>query len=88
MRRIERDDAFHQNLFVAPRDEHACEAGNSLDENEDANWHLPKLFLTYLRFGAKVCSPPAIDREFKTIDFLVLFDFETIDEKTRRMFLA
>ncbi len=28
------------------RDEYVCETENSLDENEDADWHLPKLFLT------------------------------------------
>lgn len=88
LRRIERDNAFHPNLFVTPRDEHLCEVEIFSPETEDANWHLPKLFLTYLRFGAKVCSPPAIDREFKTIDFFVMFDFRAIDEKTRRMFLV
>lgn len=31
---------------------------------------VPKLFGTYLRIGAKVLGPPAIDREFGTIDFL------------------
>lgn len=48
--------------------------------------HLPTLFRTYLRYGAKVCSPPALDREFKTIDYLVLFDAATIDDKTRKLF--
>jgi putative hemolysin len=28
--------------------------------------------------GAKICGPPAIDREFKTIDFLTLMDLETL----------
>lgn len=32
----------------------------------------------YLSFGAKICSEPAIDREFKTIDFLAIFDFESL----------
>lgn len=88
MRQIRQDAAFHPNFFVAPRDRFVCEAEIVAAEAvDDADWHLPKLFLTYLRFGAKVCSPPAIDREFKTIDFFVMFDFETIDEKTRRMLL-
>jgi len=30
----------------------------------------PKLLRTYLAIGAKICGPPAIDHEFKTIDFL------------------
>lgn len=35
---------------------------------------LPRLLSAYLTLGAKICAPPAIDREFKTIDFLTLFD--------------
>lgn len=35
---------------------------------------LPKLFRTYMRLSAKVVSGPAIDREFGTVDFLVLMD--------------
>lgn len=36
----------------------------------------PKLFATYLGLGARIAGPPAIDREFKTIDFLTVFDFK------------
>jgi putative hemolysin len=46
----------------------------------------PRLFRTYLRYGAKVCSPPAIDRRFKTIDFLVLFDIAQMSERAVQMF--
>ena len=34
----------------------------------------PKLLRAYLSVGAKICGPPAIDREFKTIDFLTILD--------------
>jgi putative hemolysin len=34
----------------------------------------PKLLRAYLGVGAKICGEPAIDREFKTIDFLTLMD--------------
>jgi putative hemolysin len=47
---------------------------------------LPILFRTYLRYRAKACSVPAIDRAFKTIDFLILFDVEAMDEHSRQMF--
>ena len=30
----------------------------------------PRLFRAYLDISARLCGPPAIDREFKTIDFL------------------
>jgi putative hemolysin len=86
-RRIEQGGFYHQDFFVAPRSEYVCESESVSVAEVDNNWELPKLFLTYMRFGAKVCSPPAIDREFKTIDFFVMFDLETIAEKYRRMFL-
>lgn len=36
----------------------------------------PKLFATYLSLGSRIAGPPAIDREFGTIDFFTLFDFK------------
>lgn len=38
----------------------------------------PKLLSAYLSLGAKICAPPALDREFKTIDFLTLLDLENL----------
>lgn len=49
---------------------------------------IPKLFRTYLRHGAKVCGPPAIDRQFKTIDYLVIFDVAAMEERRFRMFFG
>lgn len=86
-RLIDRENYFHPNFFIVPRENFACRTKDFF-KPDDENTELPKLFLTYLRFGAKVCSPPAIDRRFKTIDFFVLFDIETIDEKFRRMFFG
>jgi len=39
---------------------------------------IPKLLRAYLGMGAKICGPPAIDREFKTIDFLTLLDLAAL----------
>jgi len=41
-----------------------------------------------MRYGARVCSRPALDRQFKTIDFLVLFDVKAMDGQSRKMFFA
>jgi putative hemolysin len=49
---------------------------------------VPVLFRTYLRYGSKVCGPPAIDREFRTIDFLVALDVETLSPRTHKMFFG
>jgi len=49
----------------------------------------PKLLRTYLCLGAWICGEPAIDREFKTIDFLTLLDLNKLLPATRtRLFGA
>ena len=35
---------------------------------------IPRLLSAYLALGAGICGPPAIDREFRTIDFLTWID--------------
>jgi putative hemolysin len=75
---------MHPTFFIPTRSESECRSvprGSSKVE-------IPKLFRMYLSIGAKVCSPPAIDRVFKTIDFLVLFDIDAMDFVTRRMYFA
>jgi putative hemolysin len=49
---------------------------------------IPKLLRAYLGMGARICGPPAIDREFKTIDFLTLLDLETLPPLVRGRFFA
>lgn len=43
----------------------------------------PKLLRTYLALGAAICGPPALDREFKTIDFLTLMDLNSMSAAIR-----
>jgi putative hemolysin len=45
-----------------------------------------KLLRAYLMIGAKICSLPAIDREFGTIDFLTLLDLTTLPAIVRAHF--
>jgi putative hemolysin len=49
--------------------------------------HIPKLLRTYLAVGARICGPPAIDREFQTIDFLTLLDLDALHPRLRSRFL-
>jgi putative hemolysin len=49
---------------------------------------IPKLLRAYLGIGAKICGAPAIDRQFKTIDFLTLADLQTLPEAVRQRFLS
>jgi putative hemolysin len=48
----------------------------------------PKLLRAYLAIGAKICGPPAIDREFGTIDFLTLLDLHGLPAIVRSHFLG
>jgi len=54
---------------------------------ENASDKVPKLLRAYLAVGARICGPPAIDREFKTIDFLTLLDLEALHPRVRARFL-
>ncbi len=47
----------------------------------------PKLLRAYLTIGARICSEPAIDREFKTIDFLTILDLQTLHPRVAARFL-
>ena len=47
----------------------------------------PKLLRAYLTLGAKICGPPAIDREFGTIDFLTLLDLQALHPRMAATFL-
>jgi putative hemolysin len=38
---------------------------------------IPRLLSAYLALGAAICGPPAIDREFRTIDFLTWLDVQS-----------
>jgi putative hemolysin len=49
---------------------------------------IPKLLRAYLTLGAKICGPPALDQEFKTIDFLTLLDLEMLHPLARQRFLG
>lgn len=39
---------------------------------------IPRLLAGYFSLGAKICGPPALDREFGTIDFLTVLDLELL----------
>jgi putative hemolysin len=49
---------------------------------------IPKLLKTYLAIGARIAAPPALDREFSTIDFLTLLDLQMLSASARNRFLA
>lgn len=52
----------------------------SLDTLPEKPTRIPKLLSAYLSIGAKICGAPAIDRTFKTIDFLTLLDLNKLPD--------
>jgi len=49
---------------------------------------LPPLIKGYVRLGAKVCGPPALDADFGVADFFVLLDLQQVDERYLKFFLG
>ncbi len=77
-------------LQTRPADGYVC-PGEAAEEGTDAAAEpakVPKLLKTYLAIGARICSAPAWDREFGTIDFLTLLDLRTVSSSARNRFLA
>jgi putative hemolysin len=60
----------------------------SLEQLAEEAPSIPKLLRAYLALGARICGPPALDREFKTIDFLTLLDLRSLPAPARARFLG
>jgi putative hemolysin len=69
-------------LRTQPRVDHRCEANRGFAAAPQP----PRLFRAYLEISAQLCGPPAIDREFKTIDFLTLIDLKRLPDRVRTRF--
>jgi putative hemolysin len=76
----------HDSIMVSVQEEYEClSIANEFKFDEEVK--LPQLFKLYMDIGTKVCSPPAIDRTFKTIGFLILLDKESLSEQSKALFL-
>lgn len=85
MKYLKQKNHLHPDVMVDTTEPFKCKKV----EDGKTEWEgseLPQLFRLYMDLGAKVCSPPAIDRNFKTIDYLVLLDVEKLDERTKLLF--
>lgn len=78
------DDGFiaEPHLLTRPTEAFTC----PLDRHALTCPLPPKLLRTYLSIGAKICGPPAIDREFGTIDFLTLLDLRALNAGAKAHF--
>jgi putative hemolysin len=76
--------AVAAELATRPHAAFACTLGD-----EGPPPAIPRLLTAYLALGAQVCGPPAIDREFGTIDFLTWLDLDasgTVPVRRRNRF--
>ncbi|MEZ5429369.1 MAG: GNAT family N-acyltransferase [Pyrinomonadaceae bacterium] len=86
--KLKSENHLHQSLTVSPSPECLFTEEEKAAAVFNGELILPKLFGSYLKIGAKVCSEPAIDREFKTVDFFMIFDVQAMNEKYYRMFFT
>jgi putative hemolysin len=84
---LEENGHVDAELCVEPHASHACVVPPGEQIPEPAV-ELPKLFGTYLRYGARVVSAPALDREFRTIDWLVVLDARALPARLWRLFFT
>jgi putative hemolysin len=75
---LERRGALHPELRVAARSGFACARARGAAPSMAPA--APRLLDMYLRAGARVVSEPALDRDFGTVDFLVLLDLAALPE--------
>ena len=85
LRHLEREGLLHESISVPVLAECACVIAEGTPLPAP---HIPALFATYLNLGAKACGAPAIDRRFRTIDFLVLLDVGDLRLSRFRSFFA
>jgi putative hemolysin len=57
-----------------------------LDRMAEKPGKIPKLLAAYMHLGGTICGPPAIDREFGTIDFLTLMDLGNLSPRAMDRF--
>jgi putative hemolysin len=74
--------------YECPTGQAGWDAQTSQDPQNLTPIKVPKLLKTYLTIGARICAPPAWDREFGTIDFLTLLDLKMLSPAARNRFLA
>lgn len=83
---LKEKDLMHDKYLLETKPKFDCPE-TERDPEAWKNVKLPQLFRLYIDLGAETLSKPALDREFKTIDFLILVDIQKLDERTKTLFL-
>ena len=85
LRQLQTSGKVAPDWHVDPLPDYACPCE---DDRDLPATPIPRLFGTYLRYGAQICGAPAIDRAFGTIDYFIVIDIERIDDRLRMLFFA
>jgi len=90
MQHLERTGHVHPTIRTIPQPGWECYDPEAVPAEEASAppVKLPQLFGIYLRYGAKVCGLPALDRYFKTIDYLVLMDVAALPADVRAVYFG
>jgi putative hemolysin len=67
---FQQNNLMHPSILVYPNSQYFLDINQKCIDSY--NVELPNILQAYLSIGAKICSLPAIDRQFKTIDFLTI----------------
>ena len=81
------DGRIHPDAWAWPLPGLECGL-HGYGESSKEPCEIPPLFQSYLSLGAQVCGPPAVDRSFKTIDFLVVLDVRALESHVYRSFFG
>jgi len=83
-------NAKPKRQFKVPNFEKYIEQYYFGDENneKDVDAMIPPLLKFYIKSGAQICGEPALDMEFKCIDFLTLLNVDRVSERLNRKFSA
>jgi putative hemolysin len=84
--RLKEEGYVDESFCIAPRENYALPEG--IRPNQNLQIEMPSLMRMYLKYGAKVIGTPAIDREFKTIDYFILFDLKSLDPEIFKNYLG
>ncbi|MBH8565083.1 GNAT family N-acetyltransferase [Nostoc sp. CENA67] len=71
---FQQHNLMHSSILVYPNSDYCVEFTQNPTDICDVE--IPNILQAYLNIGVKICSLPAIDRQFKTIDFLIISNIE------------
>ncbi len=82
---LKENNYFHQDIKAPVKEPYTFQA-KQLKKTCSGKVELPVLLKIYLKYNAKVCSLPAYDKDFKSLDYLTLLDVQDMTDKHYTLF--